>query len=120
MKEQRIKKSKPRKGPRYDIDMLKYEFDCKVYYPNSYLKEHENSKIKKIMKRYLAQQSFVDERHIEYVANRDVERLERERLKLAHQAQHFIDRSNHLTKISKKEMSDVRLESLSAMGSKQS
>ena len=71
------------------------------------------------MNRYLAQQSFVDERHIGYVADRDVERLDRERQKLAHQAQYFIDRSSHLTKISKKEMSNVRMESLSAMGSKE-
>lgn len=67
------------KGPRYDIDVLTQEFESKIYYPNSYLKEHENSKIKKIMKRYLAQQSFVDERHIEYISQRDMERLERER-----------------------------------------
>lgn len=84
------------------------------------MKEHENSKIKKIMKRYLAQQSFVDERHIEYISKRDMESLERERLKLEHQAQHFIDRSNHLKQISKKEMSNVKMESLSAMDSKQS
>jgi hypothetical protein len=49
-----------------------------------------------------------------------MESLERERLKLEHQAQHFIDRSNHLKQISKKEMSNVKMESLSAMDSKQS
>ena len=83
------------------------------------MKEHENSKIKKIMKRYLAQQSFVDERHIEYIANRDLESLDEERSKLAHRAQAFIDRSDHLKKISKKEVSNVRMESLSAMDTKQ-